>query len=157
MEDGSLPPDYAFNQIQMRSNGQQEQRHPHSHHGTPAHEYAGFTWSPSSTRDVAMFEQGLPQRPSHQSLHPLVMPQWPSMLSSQPAQANPYYPTVLPQGPSSTTSSTPQMTPLSATSNRSGSTPRRTLTDEERRDMCHYHEQNPSAKQNEIGGEWEVR
>ena len=33
------------------------------------------------------------------------------------------------------------------------STPRKTLTDSDRRRMCQYHEENPSVKQTEIGGE----
>jgi hypothetical protein len=31
--------------------------------------------------------------------------------------------------------------------------PRKTLTDSDRRRMCQYHEENPSVKQTEIGGE----
>ena len=32
------------------------------------------------------------------------------------------------------------------------STPRRTLTDADRRKMCMFHEENPNVKQTEIGG-----
>lgn len=147
--DPNIQPNPAFHQIQMRMNGQHQ--YPHSHHGTPATEYAGFVWP--SPPEGGAFGHSPPQRPNHQSLHPLVMPQWPSMLSSQPPPTAPvYYPTAIPQGQLGTVSPAPLMTPVSASSTRSGSTPRRTLTDEERRKMCEYHEQNPSAKQNEIGG-----
>lgn len=33
-----------------------------------------------------------------------------------------------------------------------GATPRRTLTDEDRRRMCVYHEEHKTAKQTDIGG-----
>ncbi|KAL1297079.1 hypothetical protein AAFC00_004664 [Neodothiora populina] len=136
----------TFDGAQMPMGGQHQ--YPHSHHGTPAAEYPGFVWHTSQMAgDTRSY-----QRPNHPSLHPLVLPQWPSMLSSQSTQPVPaYYPQVMPQGQLGTTSPTPLLTPISASSTRSGSTPRRTLTDDERRKMCEYHEQNPSAKQNEIG------
>lgn len=34
--------------------------------------------------------------------------------------------------------------------------PRKTLTDSDRRRMCQYHEENPSVKQTEIGGEFDL-
>jgi len=144
-------PTPVFHQVHMRMDGQQQ--YPHSYHGTPATEYAGFAWpSPQDPDGSRPFGHSPVQRPTHQSLHPLVMPQWPSMLNSQPSQsASNYYPTIVAQAQLSTVSPTPLMTPVSASSTRSGSTPRRTLTDEERRLMCEFHEQNPNAKQNEIG------
>ncbi|KXL49797.1 hypothetical protein M433DRAFT_74713 [Acidomyces richmondensis BFW] len=42
-------------------------------------------------------------------------------------------------------------TPISAVSSRSGSTPRKTLTDQDRRRMCQYAEEHPNSKQTEIG------
>lgn len=140
----------AFQPVQMRMSGQHQ--YPHSHHGTPATEYTGFVWpSPQVPVSGETFAHNA-TRPTHQSLHPLIMPQWPSMLSSQSTQPTPsYYPTVLPQNHLAAMSSTPVGTPISTSSTRSGSTPRRTLTDDERRQMCEFHEQNPTAKQNEIG------
>ena len=41
-----------------------------------------------------------------------------------------------------------QLPPIHATPS-----PRKTLTDSDRRRMCQYHEENPSVKQTEIGGE----
>jgi hypothetical protein len=51
--------------------------------------------------------------------------------------------------PVSATSISTTVTPVTATG---GSTPRRTLTDDDRRRMCEYHESHPGAKQTEIGG-----
>ena len=48
----------------------------------------------------------------------------------------------------------PIVTPVSASSIGSGTVPRRTLTDADRRSMCVYHEENPTLKQTEIGGEY---
>jgi hypothetical protein len=48
-------------------------------------------------------------------------------------------------------SSTAPVQPVRKTST-GGSTPRRTLTDEDRRQMCLYHEENKTAKQTDIGG-----
>lgn len=148
-DDPSLHPEHAYQQ--MRAQMDEQHQYPHSHHGTPATEYTGFLWpSPHDLGDSAIFGVS-PQRPNHQSLHPLVMPQWPSMLGSQTSQvAPPYYSS--PQAQGSTASPTPLMTPVSASSARSTSTPRKTLTDDQRRQMCEYHESNPKAKQNQIGG-----
>lgn len=89
-----------------------------------------------------------------QPLHPLIVPpQWPSMLTSQSQSSYSTTPTI----PSASTT-----TPLSAVSSSSqslqirqtttgGNTPRRTLTDEDRRRMCQYAEDNPGVKQTDIG------
>jgi hypothetical protein len=81
---------------------------------------------------------------------PLTMPSntWPSMLTTQPQFPE--------QGlapipiPASATPVTPVQPPRK--SSTSGSTPRRTLTDEDRRRMCLYHEEHKTAKQTDIGG-----
>ncbi|KAJ2891342.1 hypothetical protein MKZ38_000558 [Zalerion maritima] len=49
----------------------------------------------------------------------------------------------------------PPMKPAKPTG-RIGSQPRRTLTDEERRNMCLYREENPTVKQSEIGAKFNV-
>ncbi|CAN9196467.1 unnamed protein product [Alternaria alternata] len=73
-------------------------------------------------------------RTTHPQLQPLIMPQMPQ------------WPTPLPITPASAT-------PVSASSthSRTSSTPRKTLTDSDRRRMCQYHEENPTVKQTEIG------
>jgi hypothetical protein len=70
-------------------------------------------------------------------------------LTSQSSYVPPIFPTApVPITPASAT-------PASATSTRSqtSSTPRKTLTDADRRRMCLYHEEHPTVKQTEIGGE----
>lgn len=93
----------------------------------------------------------------HQQLQPLqpliVPPQWPSMLTTQSTYPTPVLPTA---------STTTPVSAVSAGSSNShslqirqtttgGSTPRRTLTDDDRRRMCQYAEDNPGVKQTDIG------
>jgi hypothetical protein len=93
-----------------------------------------------------------PPYSSHQQLqplHPLIVPQWPSMLTSQSSYSTPTLPTASTTTPSSTVSSSPQSLVRQTTTG--GNTPRRTLTDDDRRRMCQYAENNPGIKQNDIG------
>jgi hypothetical protein len=132
--------------------GRSAHMYSHSHHGTPAQEYSDFHFgSPQLPLGSSTFENTMPQRPVHQQLQPLVMPQWPSMLNSQshPTFQPPYPQNLQPIQPMPIA---PLTTPISATSSRSASTPRKTLTDSDRKQMCQYAEENPSAKQTEIGG-----
>ncbi|KAF1816456.1 hypothetical protein P152DRAFT_446107 [Eremomyces bilateralis CBS 781.70] len=126
--------------------------YPHSVHQSPVHEYPGFAFAPMPMEP--MYTHGMPStmpppRPTHQ-LQPLVMPQqqqWPSMLTSQSTYVPPIYPSTTPAVPVA-----PASTPISATSTSSRtSTPRKTLTDTDRRRMCLYHEEHPNVKQTEIG------
>ncbi|KAI5205830.1 hypothetical protein E4T39_02953 [Aureobasidium subglaciale] len=135
----------TFDSIPMRWSEQHS--YPHSYHGTPAQEYTGFGWgSPPLPMHSAVFSQSPPLRPSHQQLQPLMMP-WPSMIGSQQT----FYPPLLPQTQVGATSP-PAVTPVSAGSSiRSGPSVRKTLSDEDRRRMCKYAEDNPTAKQTEIG------
>jgi hypothetical protein len=80
---------------------------------------------------------------THQQLLPLIMPSkplWPSMLTN-PAS----YSTLV--APSLVKGNAPRLPSIHATPS-----PRKTLTDSDRRRMCQYHEENPSVKQTEIGG-----
>ena len=132
--------------------GQTPHIYPHSHHGTPAQEYSGFHFSsPQLPMEPGAFSSGIQQRPMHPQLQPLIMPQWPSMLSSG-SHSN--YQPVFPQPvqPIQPMSIRPLQTPMSATSTRSTSTPRKTLTDADRKRMCQYAEDHPNSKQTEIGG-----
>jgi hypothetical protein len=127
--------------------------YPHSHHGTPAHEYSGFSFSsPQLPMEPSAFSSSIQSRPVHQQLQPLIMPQWPSMLSNHQAHQSyqPVFPS--PVQPIQPMSIGPLQTPISAISSRSGSTPRKTLTDQDRRRMCQYAEEHPNSKQTEIGG-----
>jgi len=127
--------------------------YPHSHHGTPAQEYSGFNFTPSHLpMEPSAFSGAVQQRPVHQQLRPLIMPQWPSMLNSQSQSTlQPIFPQpVQPIQPMSLGS---LPTPVSANSSRSTSTPRKTLSDLDRKRMCQYAEEHPNSKQTEIGGE----
>lgn len=127
--------------------------YPHSHHGTPAQEYVGFNFPhPQMPMEPSAFAGTLHHRPMPQQLQPLVMPQWPSMLSNQPHHSA--YQPMYPQPVSSIQplSAGALQTPVSATSTRSASTPRKTLTDMDRKRMCKYAEEHPNSKQTEIGG-----
>ena len=137
--------------------------YPHSHHQSPSHEYGGFAFSTPQIPMEPTFSNGMhPPRTTHQQLQPLVTPQWPSMLTSQST----YQQSMIQTAPASGTplsASTSLSTPVSAPSSvpppnsrrpsQTGSTPRKTLTDADRRRMCMYHEENPTTKQTEIGGE----
>lgn len=125
------------------------------HHSSPVQDFNGFhAFTPMPMEP--MYGNGMhpphpshpPPRSTHQQLQPLIMPQWPSMLTSQST----YQPSIFPSAPVPITPAS--ATPVSATSthSRTSSTPRKTLTDQDRRRMCQYHEDNPTVKQTEIGG-----
>lgn len=121
---------------------------PHSYHGTPATEFQGFHFAaPQLPMEPAAFSSGMNQRPV---VHPLIMPQWPSMLPhSSQTTYQPIYPQ--PVQPIQPVTMGQLQTPVSASSTRSTTTPRKTLTDNDRKRMCQYAEEHPNAKQTEIG------
>ncbi|KAK5132621.1 hypothetical protein LTR08_008820 [Meristemomyces frigidus] len=130
--------------------GSWETVYPHSYHGTPAQEYSGFNFSsPQMPTEVGGFSS-MQQRPMHQHLQPLIMPQWPSMLNSQ---AHTPFQGVYPQTlqPVQPIPIGLLHTPVSAVSSRIAPTPRKTLSDLDRKRMCQYADEHPSAKQTEIG------
>ena len=103
--------------------------------------------APAPTAIQSQSQQPQPQSTSSPSSHHhpqvpmLIMPShtWPSMLTNPVSYAPPPLPT-------------PAVAPLPPTKPlRTSSTPRRTLTDDDRRKMCQYHEENPTAKQVDIG------
>lgn len=94
-----------------------------------------------------------PPYSSHQQLqplHPLIVPQWPSMLTSQSSYSTPTLPTTSTTTPVSAGSSNSHSLQIRQTTT-GGNTPRRTLTDDDRRRMCQYAEDNPGIKQTDIG------
>lgn len=116
-------------------------------HSPPMPEYNGFEYGPSLMAVDASYGMSIP--PPYASL-PLPMPphSWPSMLANQ----SPFHENGLP--PSMPTSVSPSApAPPMRKSSTGGANPRRTLTDEDRRQMCLYHEENKTAKQTDIGGE----
>lgn len=111
---------------------------------SPAHEYGNYGVSGLPVEPLYGATTQT-TRPTHQRLEPLIMPQWPSMLTSKSTFSAPVYssaPMTIP----------PPSTPISAGSSKPPSTPRKMLTDDDRRRMCIYHEENPTVKQTEIGG-----
>lgn len=134
------------------SNGGGQQQH----NSTPMHEYTGynFTTSPVMPIEPAYTVPRPPPYTAHQQLaplHPLItMAPWPSMLTSH-SQAT-YSPPVVPTAPLATPLSASTASTVTPVTTTGGSTPRRTLTDDDRRRMCEYHESHPGVKQTEIGG-----
>lgn len=121
--------------------------HPSQH--SPPMEYNGFQYG-SVPLDPAY---GVTIPPPYVPL-PMTLPSnaWPSMLT--PASQAPFHPPELPAGPVPIAPSVSPAAPVPPPrkSSASSSTPRRTLTDEDRRKMCLYHEENKTAKQTDIGG-----
>jgi hypothetical protein len=118
------------------------------HNSPPIPEYSGFDYGPSPLMAVdATYGMSIP--PPYASM-PLPMPShsWPSMLTHQSAFHESGLPPV--SVPTSVSPSAP--TPPIRKTSTGGATPRRTLTDEDRRQMCLYHEENKQAKQTDIGG-----
>ncbi|KAF2199265.1 CenpB-DNA-bind-domain-containing protein [Delitschia confertaspora ATCC 74209] len=125
--------------------------HPHpQQHQSPVQEYNGFNYAPLPMEPL--YTAGMhPPRTTHQQLQPLIMPQWPSMLTSQSTYVPPIFPAApVPITPAAATPVS-AVSAVSTTSTRSTSTPRKTLTDADRRRMCLYHEEHPTVKQTEIG------
>jgi hypothetical protein len=125
------------------------------HHQSPVQDYNGFNgYTPLPMEP--MYGNGMhpPHHPhpttrtTHAQLQPLIMPQWPSMLTSQST----YQPSIFPSAPVPITPASATPVSASSTHSRTSSTPRKTLTDQDRRRMCQYHEENPTVKQTEIGG-----
>ncbi|KAJ5915062.1 DNA binding HTH domain Psq-type [Penicillium verhagenii] len=113
-------------------------------HSPPMPEFNGFEYGPSPIMSVDGYGMNLP--PPYTSM-PLPMPAhaWPSMLTHH----SPFHDGVPPPpAPISISPSAP--TPIRKSST-GGATPRRTLTDDDRRQMCLYHEEHKTAKQTDIG------
>ncbi|KAK2736141.1 hypothetical protein FQN57_000872 [Myotisia sp. PD_48] len=109
-------------------------------------DYGGFAYSTSPIMPVEpAYSMSMPQAYTSQHLLPLTMsPHWPNMLSTQPS----YAPlSVAPMHMHHVTSSLPHIHPSPVMP----PTPRRTLTEDDRRRMCKYHHENPHVKQTEIG------
>lgn len=124
---------------------------PSSHHSPPLPEYHGFSYGSSPIMPLEpAYSMSIP--PPYSTIN-LSMPAhpWPSMLTTHsPFPEASISPTTTP------TLSIPgpvPIRPLHATPAPTAPTPRRTLTDEDRRRMCLYHEENKTAKQTDIGGE----
>lgn len=125
-----------------------------SPHESPLHEYNngyGFMSSSHVSMDSIYSRQMPTSYAANPPLHPLIMPQWPSQITN-PSEGTPQSIRLpRPLAPVSTII-TPHSAPP-APSAPAPSTARKTLTDQDRRKMCQYHEDHPTVKQTEIGGE----
>jgi hypothetical protein len=125
---------------------------------SPMFEHGGFSFIqplnhglPDSSFNSQRISQAPPAPTTHQQLLPLIMPNhptWPSMMA-KPGQSYSAPPVAIPPAPAPLVKgNTPRLPAIHA-----APSPRKTLTDSDRRRMCQYHEDNPTVKQTEIGGE----
>jgi hypothetical protein len=123
---------------------------------SPMYEQVGFAFIqphilPSIPSEPSFHVQRVQQpHTTHQQLLPLIMPShptWPSMLTNPASYSSQPVPIPPASAPPLTKRSAPKLPAIHATPS-----PRKTLTDADRRRMCKYHEENPTVKQTEIGG-----
>ncbi|KAL2164496.1 hypothetical protein VTH06DRAFT_3712 [Thermothelomyces fergusii] len=99
--------------------------------------------------------QALPQQPptAHTQLPMLMMPHapWPSMLTNPNSYGPPHSAPPVPIPSIAAPLKTSKLPAIQTTSQ-----PRKTLTDEDRRAMCQYAEDHPTAKQTDIGARFGV-
>ncbi|KAK3046093.1 hypothetical protein LTR09_012386 [Extremus antarcticus] len=124
---------------------------PHSTHSTTVQDYSGFSYS-HERNSASSSANG--QQPMAQILQTVVMPPWPSMLRCQSSADQA---AVLQSSqPIQTTSIGQAQIPFSATSTPSAPTPRKILTDFDRKRICQYAEDHPNSKQTEIGAVFDI-
>ncbi|MCJ1389526.1 hypothetical protein MMC18_002383 [Xylographa bjoerkii] len=127
----------------------------HSPHvQSPTNEYNGFGYMANSHGLPTESLYGRPIQSSysmHQPQQPMITTQWPSMLTNPSSNASSPTPIQAPPplAPISTFTTVHSLPPL--TTPVPTASARRTLTDQDRRRMCIYHEENPTVKQTEIG------
>lgn len=120
-----------------------------SPHGLPSESIGRLPPAPHQPTTMAT-HQHHPQLPMLNTNMPS-HPTWPSMLTNPAGGSYSAPPISMPPiapEPTLKATKTPGMT--------RGSQPRRTLTEQERRDMCRYHEENPTKKQAEIAAKFNV-
>ena len=132
----------------------------HSQHQSPSTEFGGFGFSATTHAhlDSIYDRSGQHSFSSPQPLHPLLtIPQWPSQITNPSENSPPPAPPPLhrPILPLSKTTPLPTITPPTALPpskpTHSSTSSRKTLSDNDRRRMCEYHNDNPNVKQTEIG------
>lgn len=143
--DGWVDMNHNYNSSQQQSpifeHGGYGFMQPLQHNGLPESSYSQRILQP------------LPPHTTHQQLQPLIMPSnptWPSMLTN-PATYNAPPIAIPASAPPLIKGNGTKLPAIHATPS-----PRKTLTDSDRRRMCQYHEENPTIKQTEIGGEKHV-
>lgn len=126
-----------------------------SQHQSPMYEHPGFQFMQplqhsgnEQSYNPPRMSQPPPPHTNHQQLLPLIMPgnpTWPSLLTNPANYSAP--PVAIPPISAPVVKGNGAKLPaIHATPS-----PRKTLTDNDRRRMCQYHEENPSVKQTEIG------
>lgn len=138
-----------------------------SHHQSPIHEHNGFVYNPLPDQPPMYSASSMPPpRTTYPQLQPhITSPQLPmgypseyrpSQLRSQSLDHNQFPP---PYSMTGHIASAPLSAPAPPQrgSGRSGSNPRKTLTDVDRRNMCIYAEEHPTVRQTEIGCECRFR
>ncbi|CZR66102.1 uncharacterized protein PAC_16003 [Phialocephala subalpina] len=126
-----------------------------SQHQSPMYEHPGFQFMQplqhngnEQSYNPPRMPQPPPPHTTHQQLLPLIMPgnpTWPSLLTNPASYSAP--PVAIPPISAPVVKGNGAKLPaIHATPS-----PRKTLTDNDRRRMCQYHEENPSVKQTEIG------
>lgn len=130
-------PHYSLHQSPMLNGYDGFQYIQPSSNGLPSNDHAYTPMAPPQTTPLqSNTPQPLPLlMPSH-------TPAWPSMLTNPPGSYQ--APLPIPSAPAS-------RRPSKIRSLQTAS--RKTLTDDDRRRMCEYHEANPKAKQVDIGSE----
>jgi hypothetical protein len=141
------------------------QHHPLSPHHQPHHqdygahygyvESSGFAPPDSSFRlqpppiPIAPNYMGLPPQWGQQTMPP--QPQT-VIAAASSSQQYPSMPQPIAPAPPQQLAAAAAVTAAVSNPTQSTSSPRRTLTDADRRRMCIFHEENPNVKQTEIGG-----
>lgn len=130
---------------------------------SPIDEYQSYAYtSAPPPMDTVFTAPAHQHRPTHHQLQPLITTPWPSMLANQSAFAShpashplpppPPPPPQPAQPPAHQPAPSPRKLAPAYSPTHPVTTPRRTLTDNDRRKMCQYHEDHPTKKQTEIGG-----
>ncbi|KAL8819322.1 MAG: hypothetical protein Q9223_002214 [Gallowayella weberi] len=134
-------------------------------HQSPLHDFNGyFISSPEHLHLHSIYHRpAVTSQPSNPPLHPLIVPQWPSQLTNPSLSPPPSQPLSTSSAPAQTprpilplntpidSIPTPLSAPAAPEPIPTPPSGRKTLTDQDRRRMCQYHEENPSVKQTEIG------
>ena len=138
----------------------------HSPHGSPQQGYTNqFDFSSPTHTSFEHHYSSAPYQSysAPQPLHPLnTTVLWPSQLTNPSTSSPPAMLAIPPRAlapatqectQETTSAPTPPPPPPPPKSAPNQSNSRKTLTDNDRRRMCKYHEENPTVKQTEIGGE----
>ncbi|TGZ79114.1 hypothetical protein EX30DRAFT_373257 [Ascodesmis nigricans] len=130
----------------------QDFSHPPSHYGfVDATAFAPHHHHPHHDTSFRLQPAPMGIHQSYLALQQHPQTHWAQQLPGTPVTStHQHYPVPQAIAPAPSLASAPLLSPTHNTG--STNTPRRTLTDSDRRKMCLYHEANPTVKQTEIGG-----